>query len=340
MSTPTQPMLSTEIRAEIADFVAAVEHELDDLPRDDVAELTGGLEADLIEAWAAEGTTPTQRFGSPQAYAAELRSAAGLSERGRRAPRFDPNLRRMSAHLRDAVRSMPGGEAILRTADDLQPAWWVVRALLLLVFPSLVLGFSTLTPVPFLALLLGGAFLAVWSLRWRGAGQAVAPVRGILLAWNVAALVGVLLLPSAVSSYYLMQNLQSDVYTDGEGATGLYLDGAPVSNVFAYDEDGKPLMRVRLYDQAGHPLTIDPALSYQPDGGDTSYLMAPDMIGPKVFNVFPMLLRVDSYDPGIVNPEQAAPLPFPNVGPLPEGVKLTAPAISATPQPEQTEDGQ
>ncbi|GAA3618916.1 hypothetical protein GCM10022223_39650 [Kineosporia mesophila] len=58
----------------IADYLAAVRTALADLPADEVDELTGGLEADLAESLAENGS-PVEVFGPPEAYAAELRSA-------------------------------------------------------------------------------------------------------------------------------------------------------------------------------------------------------------------------------------------------------------------------
>ncbi len=62
--------------------VWAVRAWLADLPADEVEDLTAGMEADLAERAAESGGgTLGALLGEPEAYAAELRSAAGLPPR-------------------------------------------------------------------------------------------------------------------------------------------------------------------------------------------------------------------------------------------------------------------
>ena len=75
--------MSVVVAPEVAQFVAAVRAELADLDPEVVEELTGGLEADLTDSLEA---APGNGFGDPAAYAAELRSAAGLPPRPPAAP--------------------------------------------------------------------------------------------------------------------------------------------------------------------------------------------------------------------------------------------------------------
>src|SRR5690349_14631482 len=85
MSSPTTHSLDApdgRAAQEITDFVAAVRAWLDDLSTDEVTELTGGLEADLTDALAEAGSTPSDLYGDPAKYASELRAAAGLPPRG------------------------------------------------------------------------------------------------------------------------------------------------------------------------------------------------------------------------------------------------------------------
>ena len=75
MSGPTTRSFDTpggRTSQEIVDFVAAVRAWLDDLSADEVTELTGGLEADLTDALAEVGSTPSDRYGDPAEYASEL----------------------------------------------------------------------------------------------------------------------------------------------------------------------------------------------------------------------------------------------------------------------------
>lgn len=78
---------SEEIATAIGAFVAHVSAELDDLAAEDVEDLTSWLEADLADLveQASEAGTPggsLPDLGTPQEYAAELRSAAGPPPRG------------------------------------------------------------------------------------------------------------------------------------------------------------------------------------------------------------------------------------------------------------------
>ena len=65
-------------------YVRAVRAWLGDLPADEVEDLTAGMEADLAERAAESGGPLGGLLGEPEAYAAELRSAAGLPPRRRR----------------------------------------------------------------------------------------------------------------------------------------------------------------------------------------------------------------------------------------------------------------
>src|SRR6187431_418045 len=62
-------------------YVRAVRAWLGDLPADEVEDLTAGMEADLAERAAESGGPLGGLLGQPEAYAAELRSAAGLPAR-------------------------------------------------------------------------------------------------------------------------------------------------------------------------------------------------------------------------------------------------------------------
>ena len=65
----------TDARGEVATFVAAVRARFADLGPEEREELLGGLEADLADLVVERGPGV---LGDPEAYAAELRAAAGL----------------------------------------------------------------------------------------------------------------------------------------------------------------------------------------------------------------------------------------------------------------------
>lgn len=71
------------VRPDVAAFVARVRELLADLPEEERLELTEGLEADLSDQVAEQGGGV---LGDPEAYARELRTAAGLEPVARRRP--------------------------------------------------------------------------------------------------------------------------------------------------------------------------------------------------------------------------------------------------------------
>ena len=105
-------------------YVLAVRAWLGDLPADEVEDLTAGMEADLAERAAESGGPLGGLLGQPEAYAAELRSAAGLP------PRVD-------VVVPDAVRREPWTDRLVREAHELvarhpwlrelRPTWWLAR---------------------------------------------------------------------------------------------------------------------------------------------------------------------------------------------------------------------
>jgi hypothetical protein len=144
--------LDTAPALDLARYLDAVRRELVDLGADEVDELTGGLEADLAEAMAASqdlSKTPVQVFGPPEAYATELRAAAGIVPRQsvRRRSRwswifgsavFGRALVKASDQIRVDVRAQFGSVVagqiwwpplrdFLRAA---RPSWWAFRAFL------------------------------------------------------------------------------------------------------------------------------------------------------------------------------------------------------------------
>ena len=106
-------MNATDVRPEVASFVARVREQLSDLTEDEREELTGGLEADLSEQLAEGGQLP-----DPTQYADELRAAAGLPEpRRRRAVRVPrPPTRRRNHSPRP------------RPPTPLRGCWWSTTA--------------------------------------------------------------------------------------------------------------------------------------------------------------------------------------------------------------------
>lgn len=118
---------------EIADFVKRVRHELKNLSKEDISELTDALESDLKDRRDAEGNS--FKLGVAADYAAELAESAGLKVSDVEATRM--NLR--------FLRIWQASLSYLRT---LAPAWAIIRAWVAysLVFSPIVFG--TIHPLP------------------------------------------------------------------------------------------------------------------------------------------------------------------------------------------------
>ena len=135
-------------------YVAAVRAWLADLPADEVEDLTAGMEADLAERAAESGGPLGSLLGEPEAYAAELRSAAGLP------PRVD-------VVLPDAVPREPWTARLVRDAHELvarhpwlrelRPTWWLARGAVAGWLVAQVLGTGRVVLLPLL-----GAALSMW----------------------------------------------------------------------------------------------------------------------------------------------------------------------------------
>ncbi len=89
--------MNDTVAMEVRDYVVGVRAALADLPPEDVEEFTTGMEADLAERLAEPGDgTLRDRLGEPDAYAAELRSAAGLPPRAALVQSKKPVAQRLS----------------------------------------------------------------------------------------------------------------------------------------------------------------------------------------------------------------------------------------------------
>ena len=303
-------------RADVTSYVAAVRAELADLEPDVIEELTGGLEADLTELAAESDTALADRVGAPDAYAAELRAAAGLeSPHSRRSPlRAVP--RRTGANLREAVESATRSLGSHRSWAQLReflvvliPAWWVLRAWVAYVLverlftgepygalPAGLEGWLVLVALVVLSVQLGRE--SDRSPRWLG--------RAVLVG-NLAALVA---LPVAANELF------DGVYTDFAYASepthpGLVLDGSPVTNIYAYGADGEPIYGVQLFTSDGVPLAIGEFDRFEHERRVERVLTpAVDSKGHQRWNVFPLgTARMAGGQPGTEPPDAAPRVP-------------------------------
>ncbi|MCY7405159.1 MAG: hypothetical protein LH475_11130 [Cryobacterium sp.] len=340
----------------IRDFALAVRAALNDLPIDDVDDLTDGLEADLTEQaadfYAADAAASDCELGDPVVYADELRTAAGLPVRGvaptvrvSRLRRLRTRTGAMRAGATRRIRSSAAGSQLLDFLVVLRPLWWVVRGWVVYVVAEIFLGGAISTvpsdPVRWLVLV---AFV-ILSVQW-GRGRWL-PWRWLSGFRTVASVCTVFALPLVLIVTAHQASAQNSAVEDHNPyiAPGLMQNGQEVTNVFAYDADGQPLTDVQLFDQNGRALNVvnDPAdTHYLPQfdaAGEQDMVVPSQMVpGGSGWNVFP-LRRVSSTDIdytfdslGQVYQADAVPAPFPfaQVQPLVEVPEAGEPAPGPT----------
>lgn len=299
-------------------FAHAVRQHLDDLPAEQIDELTEGLEADLLER-AAE-TTDSDAFGDAHGYANELRDAAGLPPRGRRAGARTLSARLVvwRAELERSIRSNRIGAGLLDFALALRPLWWVLRGWLLFTIvakpTSHYYGFVP-DDLPRQVIL---AAVVVVSIQW-GRGRWL-PKRSTVLRTisNVIAVFAAVIVTAAALAGSFTQPTPS--VDELPHNYGLWYDGNQVSNIFAYDAAGQPLQFVQLYTDTGEPLTTMGARAdelwdarYLSDG---SRLVPPaSEHGSTAWNVFPLHTLPPQFGLGEGH-EQQPRLPFDQARPL------------------------
>lgn len=306
-----------------ASYAAAVRAELADLPPEEREALLEDLEDHLAEV-AAESDTPlTERLGTPQAYAAELRLAYGAT--GAERPRGIAPLRR----ARDLAMALGGSRSYRAVRDflpELRPAWWVLRAYLaVLVLAFLFRGGQGLRPIPNpftrrgLLEIVAMAVAVVFSVRLgrRGAPFGRTGLWFLRVSNVGVGLAGVLALTSMGTPSYSLGQPQP-LYSSGGYRVfpDAYAIG-PVTNLYPYSLDGKPLDGVLLYDQDGRPYVLG-GKGY--GGVLNQYPMASD--GQPITNLYPLKqTRLPDGSavpaPRVALPPVARPAPSPSPSPSP-----------------------
>jgi hypothetical protein len=236
------------------DYLAAVEHELADLPIDDRTELLDDLAMHLAALEEEGEERPlTARLGSPADYAAELRAAAGLPDKGTAG-------RRAVAERIAALRETRAVQEVVDFAPQLQPGWWVLRGYLLVAIPSLWdvnRSRDFPVPAPFNSHVIGIVLVTLAVVGSIALGRRRLPK--IAVAAVIA--LDVLLLASAWNLLHDWRWRTSvQVAFGGAAPVDLFAESpvatthGPVTNIFPYTTDGKPLDGVLLFDQDGRPL--------------------------------------------------------------------------------------
>lgn len=339
---------TTALPAQITAFAAAVRAALGDLPADEVDELTDGLEADLAEAYAED---LARELPDPVSYAAELRGAAGLPtpapSRGRVAS-ITAQVGELGADVRRSLRANPAMAAALDFLATLRPAWWIVRAWAAFQCFGAFFGFEgDLLPADVvqwaLLLVLIGGSVFLGQREWPAWG------RVLIAAGNAIAAIVVLFAVSQVPTHADLGDAWDrsdaaydtgmyDPYVEGDG-TGVWLNGAEVTNIHAYNARGEALHGVQLFDQDGKPLTTSVPGGNgclekvaETDECATPGAWVPTVLetGAQAWNVYPMKMAESTFDDP-TTPVQGAvaqdrPAPFLKVPALFSAVRQDAPA--------------
>lgn len=354
-------MTATMVSPEVHAFARSVREALDDLPADDIDELTDGLEADLAES-IAESQTDTEASGArasdagqlddPIAYAAELRTSAGLAPRIRRTRRLTGRsvlawFTQLRTDFVSGVNSTKAGAVVWAFLVAIRPLWWVARGWAIYqVFASLTLGFRYLEPVPsnpILGLMMVAAI--VLSVQWgRGRLLYTSWLSRSKVAVSAIALIALPFLLAAIPTGPDIRYIEAAA----EPAVGLSQNGQQVSNIFAYDSAGALLSGVQLFDQNGTPLAIaSPDASevgyvqfFTADGSARYVLPSDSVPGRGGWNVFPLRevaegdINFDQY-PVSVDPKSARQpaAPFTRVQPLAEMTEAQMNPMTPSPSP-------
>ena len=257
--------------SEIAAYMTGVSSALSDLDADERDDLLDDVHAHLSEL-AREGGSLTARLGPPDAYAAELRAAAGMPalEASSRSGTLT-RLAMQGANLRS--HSLVGQAHA--TARTLAPIWWVTRGYVAAVVLSRLLdgrGWSTRHPwiphvhgsgtvgmVAVLALVVGSIVVGLRR-------SSDTSVRSAIALANIALLVVALPLAGRINDGYGRMspgevndalNRQAILAMQSRPLQqGLARDGRPIRNIYPYSRDGRLLLDVLLYDEDGQPIEL------------------------------------------------------------------------------------
>jgi len=320
----TTPVLSEHFAA----YATRVRAHLADLEPDVVEDLTDGLEADLAEALAdaaperaghsevaaAEGDELTARFGAPEEYAAELRSAAGFpaagpTERAGRAPwrvRVRAAAHELVAPLRAQIArfaTTSQGAFLVGFGRSIAPVWWVARAWVL---GGFIGGMFTVYEIRFIPesdpwvvlVMVVLAFLSVQvgrgALRlgrgWRRAAVVANVVAAVYFVPYVAMAQDA---ANQIAYFSPLDSSDESAPADAAGseAEAVYVGGERATNLFVYGPDGELIDGAQVVDQSGRPVLLAPDGTLDsPDGDRITHFWEPrtDVNSREVWNAYPL----------------------------------------------------
>ena len=233
-------------------FAAAVRSELADLSKTEIQELTDGLEADLEDRLAEEGSAFDP--GSPVDYAAELRAAAGFSEKAGlrkffKGIGFTPSLVAW-------LRKRESTSIILDFGISIQPFWWVVRAYVafwlisslvggdIYAWPRDAVSYLTLTVLVVLSIQLGRKIWLVGKF-WQA----------VLVPLNIFAIaLSPVVLGSIANNIAYAESLDNYSQELSSQRDGLRYFGQEVTGIKAFTQNGVEVYNLNFTDQSGSEL--------------------------------------------------------------------------------------
>jgi uncharacterized membrane protein len=290
-------MTTRTVPDDVRTYLSAVRTRLDDLPTEEREDLLADVELSILES-AEETEVPVElRLGPPDAFADELRTAAGLPPRAGASAAV-----RQPRSLRERIAAVDTRLAANPVLRALAPAWWVIRGFIAAGLLDLALGGSVLSGadssayvlvMTIAAVVLIAASVAIGIRRpRRGAVIALVNLALVIAAVPVAAHVADSARVAGNEAVFIRQPTLSDM------PVGLFYDQTPVENIYGFDRRGRLLQDVRLYDQFGRPISI----------GGPGPLRRPveTRRGYEIFNAFP----IRYFEPGtrrVENPAAGAP---------------------------------
>ncbi|GMA24923.1 hypothetical protein GCM10025864_26820 [Luteimicrobium album] len=298
-------------------------------------------------SWGAPGTgaapssdvpftaaTLTTRFGTPAAYAAELRSSAGLAPRV--AAQGAATRRGVGAAWAETragwaqrwreLKGAPGWRPVFEFLEVLRPVWWVGRAWVLVtallwtqrpvaLLPENLLGWVLLLAAVVCSVQWGRG---AWRLphRWEWVGRLVGVTAVVLLVPTFATAYS----EGSTSPYDDASSYEQGV-SDASPTNGVWVDGQEAENLYVYGADGKLVDGARVYDDTGKPVLVaDPQdLGTLNDDDGQGWFEVPslDRSGRQLWNAYPLeraQIAVDE-DGNAQYDDQGMPLPQTGVAP-------------------------
>ncbi|GGQ65594.1 HAAS signaling domain-containing protein [Couchioplanes azureus] len=262
---------------EITAYVYAVRAALGDLPEAQRDELLEDLTEHLTEVMADGEGSLTDRLGSPEAYAADLRGAApfvgGFPDPPSSRPRVIGELRdQITPALRDYVlpplrkADVRFGKAVgyERLSDFLRllrPAWWVLRGYLLAMVVAGILDNSG-QPLGLLPRIGDSVLVALILLTVAVLGSIWFGRRAPRLRqWSRLSLYGAtaVLAMVAVAGFFDVDSSARQSYYSDVNYDNPY---SGVQDVFVYDQQGRLVTNARLFDQNGEPVHLGDPYCY------------------------------------------------------------------------------